>query len=286
MCAPEKHDRDRIRRSVTQFIGITGYQWLLFLAAVQAALLMPDAFVGHYRSGFTLRAQYVPFVIGVLLALSAIAAAVASHTQAVARIAEIAGTLALASGVVGAGYHHWYGITTKPGGYHWLLHHLMHHAPPLAPLALSTAGALEVLAALGTSGSAQVWGIPLRALALTVVGVTLVGAAMQAGLLHYRGAYNNAAMYIPVVVLPLAAAAAFWNVAASDNATIHVIASSLLWLTFVSGFVGAGMHLRGMDRQMGGLYIGVAAILDAPPAGAPLFIAALSASGLVAMQLL
>jgi hypothetical protein len=286
MSGAGEHGCNRISPSVTRFIGITGYQWLLLLAALQAALLMPDAFVGHYRSGFTLRAQYVPFIVGVLLALSAVVAAVAPHAPVVTHIAVIAGSLALASGVVGAGYHHWYGITTKPGGYHWLLHHLMHHAPPLAPLALATAGALEVLAALGTSGSDHLWGISLRALAVTVVGVTLVGAAIQAALLHYRGAYNNVAMYIPVVVLPVAAGAAFLNAAASDNPTVHFIAALLLWIAFASGFLGAGMHLRGMDRQMGGLYMGVAAILDAPPAGAPLFIAALSASGLVAMQLL
>jgi hypothetical protein len=286
MSGAGEHGCNRISPSVTRFIGITGYQWLLLLAALQAALLMPDAFVGHYRSGFTLRAQYVPFIVGVLLAPSAVVAAVAPHAPVVTHIAVIAGSLALASGVVGAGYHHWYGITTKPGGYHWLLHHLMHHAPPLAPLALATAGALEVLAALGTSGSDHLWGISLRALAVTVVGVTLVGAAMQAALLHYRGAYNNVAMYIPVVVLPVAAGAVFLSAAASDNPTVHFIAALLLWIAFASGFLGAGMHLRGMDRQMGGLYMGVAAILDAPPAGAPLFIAALSASGLVAMQLL
>ena len=286
MSSPGEYGCGGTRPSVTPFIGITGYQWLLILAAVQAALLMPDAFVGHYRSGFTLRAQYVPFVTGTLLVLSAIAAAVAPHAPVVTRIAVIAGSLALVSGVVGAGYHHWYGIATKPGGYHWLLHHLMHHAPPLAPLALSTAGALEILAVLGLSGTAEIWGTSIRVLALTVVGISLVGAAMQAGLLHYRGAYNNAAMYFPVVVLPLAAAAIFWNAGASHSATVHMIASSLLWIAFAGGFFGAGMHLRGMDRQMGGLYMGVAAILDAPPAGAPLLIAALSASGLIAMELL
>lgn len=286
MSSPGEYGCGRTRPGVTPFIGITGYQWLLILSAVQAALLMPDAFVGHYRSGFSLRAQYLPFVTGTLLLLSAIAAVVGPHSPGVTRLAVVAGALAAASGVAGAGYHHWYGITAKPGGYHWLLHHLMHHAPPLAPLALSAAGALEILAALGISGSGQLWGMSLRALALTVVGVTLAGAAMQAGLLHYRGAYNNAAMYVPVVVLPVAAGAVFWNAAASGNATVHMIASSLLWIAFVSGFLGAGMHLRGVDRQMGGLYMGIAAILDAPPAGAPLFVAVLSASGLVAMQLL
>lgn len=40
-----------------------------------------------------------------------------------------------------------------------------------------------------------------------------------------------------------------------------------------------GMHLRGIDRQMGSCYRGVAANLDALPMGAPPLVAALGASG-------
>jgi hypothetical protein len=270
---------------MTDFLGISGYQWLLLLAALQALIVMPDAFIGHYRSGFDLRAQYAPFIVGLLLAVSAVAAAIVPHVRGVARAAVIAGMLALVGGLIGVGYHHWYGITTKPGGYRWLLHHLMHHAPPLAPLALFAAGALEVLGAVGASGTEQVFGTPIRGLALAVVGVTLAGATLQAGLLHYRGSYHNPAMYLPVVVLPLAGIAAVWSAISPGGASL-VLASSLLWATFLSGFIGAGMHLRGMDRQMGGLYLGVAAILEAPPPGAPLFVAAVGAGGLVALQLL
>ena len=39
------------------------------------------------------------------------------------------------------------------------------------------------------------------------------------------------------------------------------------------------MHLRGIDRQMGGCYRGVAANLDALPMVAPPLVAALGASG-------
>jgi hypothetical protein len=271
---------------MTLFLGLPGYQWLLLLAALQTVLLMPDAFIGHYRSGFELRAQYAPFILGLLLVATAVAAAITPRAAGVTLAAVIAGSLALAGGLVGLGYHHWYGITTKPGGYRWLVHHLMHHAPPLAPLALSTAGALAALAALGASGTLEVLGAPIRTLALVVVGVALVGATLQVALLHYRGAYNNAAMYVPIVVLPLAAAAALWNAAAPESTASRIAAWFLLWATLVSGFVGAGMHLRGMDRQMGGLYLGVAAILEAPPPGAPLLVASLGASGLVAIRLL
>ena len=40
-----------------------------------------------------------------------------------------------------------------------------------------------------------------------------------------------------------------------------------------------GMHLRGIDRQMGGCHRGGAANLDALPMGAPPLVAALGASG-------
>jgi hypothetical protein len=267
------------------FLGLTGYQWLLLLAAVQATLLMADAFIGHFRSGFSLRAQYVPFVSGLLLLLSATAATIAPGAAAVTTAGVATGTLALLAGLIGAGYHHWYGITTKPGGYRWLLHHLMHHAPPLAPFALSVAGALVVLGARGDSGGSLL-GAPIRGLALGVVTVALFGLASQAALLHYRGAFNQPAMYLPVIVLPLAAGSIVWHLAAPSVAAARGVATALLWASFLGGFVGAGMHLRGMDRQMGGLYMGVAAVLDAPPPGAPLLVAVLGASGLVALHLL
>jgi len=271
---------------MTAFLGMEGFRWMLVLVVLQGMLLMPDAFVGHYRSGFTVRLQYAPFMTATFVILTAAIAAIIPGTVIAPRIAVIAGVTALASGTIGTVYHHWYGLTTKPGGYRWTLHHLMHHAPPLAPLTLATAGALEALAALGLLGATHLWGMSLRGLSLTVVSLTLVGATLQIALLHYRGAYNNVVMYLPVVLLPVAAAAVTWSAIMPDAGIAQALGSFLLVLTFLAGFLGSGMHLRGADRQMGGLYIGVAAVLDAPPAGAPLFVATIAASGLVAMRLL
>jgi len=55
----------------------------------------------------------------------------------------------------------------------------------------------------------------------------------------------------------------------------------LLWLTFLTGFVGLGMHLRGFDRQMAGLYVPLFNWLQGPPAFAPALFAGLAALGLV-----
>ena len=54
----------------------------------------------------------------------------------------------------------------------------------------------------------------------------------------------------------------------------------LFWLTLLTGFVGLGMHLRGFDRQMAGLYVALFNWLQGPPAMAPALFAGLAAIGL------
>jgi hypothetical protein len=60
----------------------------------------------------------------------------------------------------------------------------------------------------------------------------------------------------------------------------------LFWLTLLTGFVGLGMHLRGFDRQMAGLYVPLFNWLEGPPAFAPVLFVGLAAIGLVTTGLL
>jgi hypothetical protein len=60
----------------------------------------------------------------------------------------------------------------------------------------------------------------------------------------------------------------------------------LLWLTFLIGFIGSGMHLRGLQRQMGGLYIWLFNLLEGAPMSAPALFTGFATVGLVAMYLL
>ena len=76
-----------------------------------------------------------------------------------------------------------------------------------------------------------------------------------------------------------------WAVFAPGRGTFVVLAI-LLWLTFLTGFVGLGMHLRGLGRQMGGLYVALFNWLEGPPAFAPALFTGLAAVGLVAIHLL
>ncbi|HKO15496.1 MAG TPA: hypothetical protein VJU87_04605 [Gemmatimonadaceae bacterium] len=270
---------------MTSFLGWSGFQWIDVLAGIMSVLVMVDAFIGHYRSGFAVRAQYLPFASGVAVLISSVLTMLAPRQGWVLQSLLITGGIAVVAGVIGAGYHHYFGITSKPGGYGWLLHHVMYHAPPLAPLALSAVGALAMIAAKGLAGSRGVFGIPLRLAALCVVAATLLGAALQAATLHYRGAFNNPLMYAPLTT-PVLAAAAILGLIITRAHWVLLAVAVLCWATLLVGFVGLGMHLRGFDRMMGGLRVALPNILEGPAMTAPALFAGFAAAGLATLYLL
>ena len=269
----------------TSFIGLYPFQWLALLVAALTLFLIADALAGHYRSGFVSRAQYVPFISGGLLIASALTAVVMPGAAWTHTTLRAAGWLALVSGAVGFGFHHYYGIARKPGGYKWLLHYLMYGAPQLAPLALAAVGALALITARGLASETNVAGVSLRTALSIFVVIALTGAVLQTGILHYRGAFNNPAMYAPFVAPLAAVCTSAWALVAPGRAASLTLAV-LLWLTFLTGFVGLGMHLRGLGRQMGGLYVALFNLLEGPPACAPALFAGFAAAGLIAFYLL
>lgn len=262
--------------------GIDAVRWVLLVAAFLAMLIVAEAWLGHHRSGFPLRVQYAPLLSAGVLALSCVGAAIAPDAPWAQAGLRWTGWIAIAAGVVGVGYHHWYGIVEKAGGYRWLLHYLMYGAPQLAPLALSAVGALAVVASQGLSRDGLGAGTDASRLLLGVAALALAGAIAQTGILHYRGAFNTPLMYAPFTLPPLAALGAAWLAIAPD-AGIAGIVRTLLWGTVLVGFVGLGMHLRGMDRQMGGLYIFGFNILQGPPPLAPAVYAGFAAVALLAL---
>ncbi|MGH7664013.1 MAG: hypothetical protein ACRENI_06935 [Gemmatimonadaceae bacterium] len=267
-----------------RLLGLAAFQWIALIAALLTLFTLVEAWIGHYRSGFPLRAQYAPFASGGLLILAALATVIAPDAAWTQAALRAAGWTAVVTGLVGVGYHHYYGIAGKAGSYRWLLHHLMYGAPQLAPLALSMVGALCVVAAHGVAGRPAVLGVELRSALLGIVAVALIGAIVQAGILHYRGAFNNPLMYVPLTLPLLAAVTSGWMSVASTAP--HVIGRMLFALTFLIGFLGLGMHLRGFDRQMGGLHLFVVNLLQGPPPLAPATFAGLAAVGLIATEML
>ena len=271
--------------SGTLFMGLSPFQWIALITAVLTLLLLADAFAGHYRSGFAFRSQYAPFVTGGLLIVTAIAAVLKPEAEWANLALRVAGWLAVVSGVVGFVFHHYYGIVKKPGGYKWLLHYLMYGAPQLAPLALAITGMLALVTANGLANELSIAGVSLRTVLLSLVAIALGGATLQAAILHYRGAFNNPLMYAPLTVPVLAIVMSVWMIVV-PNDMVSLALTVLLWLTFLLGFVGLGMHLRGFGRQMGGLYVTIFNWLEGPPAFAPALFTGFAGVGLIAANLL
>ena len=271
--------------TATPFIGLSPFQWIALVAAGLTLLLLADAFAGHYRSGFVFRSQLLPFISGSLLIVSAVTAVCKPEPAWCNLALRATGWFAILSGAVGFGFHHYYGVAKKPGGYRWLLHYLMYGAPQLAPLALAIAGLLALVAAYGLANEVSIAGVSLRTALLALVAIALAGATMQAGILHYRGAFNNPLMFAPLTVPVLAIVMSIWTIISQNNIVLFMF-TCLLWLTFLIGFVGLGMHLRGFGRQMGGLYVGIFNWLEGPPAFAPALFTAFSGVGLITIYFL
>ncbi len=267
------------------FIGLNPFQWIALLVTLLTLLVLADAWAGHYRRGFIHRAQYAPFLSGGLLVIFAVAAVAAPRTRWVEIALRAAGWLAIAAGLIGFCFHHYYGIVRKPGGYKWLLNSLMYGAPPLAPLALTAMGVFALIAERGLAGAPGIAGLPIRTALLATIVVSLFGAILQAGILHFRGAFNNPLMYAPLTIPVFTALAGIWMMAEPSPVALIALVS-LFWLTLLTGFAGLGMHLRGFDRQMAGLYVPLFNWLQGPPAFAPALFAGLAAMGLVTTGLL
>jgi hypothetical protein len=271
--------------TVTSFIGLSPFQWIALVIASLTLLILADAFAGHYRSAFVFRSQYAPFVTGGLLFVTALSAAFKPEAKWANVTFQIAGWLAIISGLVGFGFHHYYGITKRPGGYKWLLYYLMYGAPPLAPLGLTVTGVFAVITAHGLAHKTGIGMINLRTALLTLVAISLAGATLQSAILHYRGAFNNPLMFAPLTVPVLVVVMSIWMIVSPTNVIVLVF-TILLWLTFLIGFSGLGMHLRGFGRQMGGLYLTLFNWLEGPPAFAPALFTGFATIGLITVYFL
>jgi hypothetical protein len=112
-----------------------------------------------------------------------------------------------------------------------------------------------------------------------------MGTVGEAGLLHFRGAYHNPAMMLPVTVPPLAslslAAATIHPTAATSR-----IARFWLRLTALLGFAGVGFHAYGVSRNMGGWRNWSQNVLNGPPLPAPPSFTGLALAGLAALPLI
>ena len=165
---------------------------------------------------------------------------------------------------------------------------LFYGAPLAAPAALSVAGLI------GCAGVPSQQIIQLKRRVCQVVrqdarslrsGFSLLGASAEAGLLHFRGAFHNPFMWVPVLV-PTTAAAMLGLVAASGRYALRTATRVWLRFTAVIGFGGMGFHAFGVRAQMGGWRNWTQNVMDGPPLPAPPSFTALALAGLAALSLI
>jgi hypothetical protein len=254
-------------------------------AALLALAVLADSAVEHYRGSFRNRAMYAPLV-SATLALGGSLHGTLDRRAERHPLRDLIYALAAATGIAGLGFHA-YNINKRPGGWSWL--NLFYAAPIGAPFALTLSGFLgrgaEKTRSLRSHRAQRSLGVPLQRLLAAVSAAGLAGTVGEAALLHFRGAYHDPAMALPVTVPPVAAAL-LGAAAVAPGRRIHRLARAGLKLTALLGFAGVGLHAYGISRNMGGWRNWSQNLLNGPPLPAPPSFTGLALTGLAALSLI
>jgi hypothetical protein len=245
-------------------------------AALLAASVLADSGLEHYRAGFENKGMFAPLLTSALVLAAATASARGSRPRPRPYAA------ALAVGLAGTGFHT-YNVWHKPGGFGWA--NLFYAAPLGAPAALSLAGLLGLAAGRLQSGRAFPARLPKGRSLCALAAIGLAGTSAEAALLHFRGAYHNPAMWLPVTVPPVGAALLAAAAAAPPGAARRTFTRNWLGITALLGVIGSAFHARGIARQMGGWNNWRQNVLSGPPLPAPPSFSALALAGWAALAL-
>lgn len=246
-------------------------------AATLAFSVLADSTLEHYRGAFHNRVMYAgPALSGMTL----IAAAQKSSARTPVRGIFAA---AVVGGFIGTAFH-LRNVLNREGGVSWL--NLMHGAPAGAPLGLTFAGLFGLVAGATPARGDRPDGLRGLGRATAVMATAgLIGTAAEAGLLHFRGAYHNPAMYLPVTLPPLSAAA-LAAAALSTTPQRRRAARLLLRGTATAGLLGAGFHAWGVHRNMGGWRNWSQMLQQGPPLPAPPSFTGMALAGLAALEMM
>jgi hypothetical protein len=256
-------------------------------AATLAASVLTDSTAEHYRAGFHNRAMFIAPTVSAVTLATATAFACAPRRQGVLP-GSVFGA-AVVTGLVGFGFH-LTNVSRRVGG--WNSANVFHGAPIAAPLAITMAGLLGIAASrvarnnLSNDARVPPCGKRRASVALgSLSALGLAGTSMEAGALHFRGAFQNPFMYAPVAIPPIAAVT-LATAALTKSSRAHRAAGALLRLTSWLGLVGMGFHAWGVHRRMGGWDNWRQNLLAGPPLPAPPAFTGLALAGLAALELL
>ena len=176
-------------------------------AAILGASVLMDSAVEHYRGSFKNSAMILPLISSALNIASGLHGMSASETDS-HKGRTLAYIAAIGVGTIGTGFHI-YNVRKRVGGFRW--ENFFYGAPLGAPAALALSG-MAGLAADRLAGNAKrhgeatLLGLPAGRVLAAFTSLGLLGTVGEAGLLHFRGNFQNPAMYLPVTLPPIAAA--------------------------------------------------------------------------------
>jgi hypothetical protein len=251
-----------------------------FAAAVLALSVLADSSVEHYRGSFRNRAMVAPLGAAALTLAASLSGALDDRPRR-HRGRDGVYALAAAVGALGLGFHT-YNVLKRPGRLSW--HNLFYGAPVGAPAALVLAGLLGRIAERVREGR-RVLGMPAARVLAGVSAVGLAGTVGEAGLLHFRGAFQNPFMVLPVAAPPIAAGL-LGAMTAAPSKPLGRVARVWLKITAGLGLAGVGFHAFGVSRAMGGWRNWRQNVVDGPPLPAPPSFTGLALAGLAALSLL
>ncbi len=190
------------------------------------------------------------------------------------------------TGIVGTGFHI-YNVTKKVGGFSW--QNVFYGAPLGAPAAMSLSGLMGFLAERvrdNRPGSRPtIGGVHAGRVVAALTGVALLGTVAEAGLLHFRGAFHNPAMVLPVTMPPIAAGL-LARASVARRGVERPISRGWLAATAAMGVAGVALHAYGVSRGMGGWRNWRQNAFAGPPLPAPPSFTGLALAGLAALALL
>lgn len=242
-------------------------------AATLATSVLLDSAAEHYRGGFYNPTMY--------LAPAVSASTLAASAGGPGALQRSVFGLAGLTGLVGAGFHA-YNVARRTGGFRW--ENLLYGAPLAAPVGITAAG-LAGLAAQSLDGDGRLLGLAAGPLLTAGAAAGLAGTAAEAGLLHFRGAFHDPFMWLPVTVPPLAAVALGLAAARPSRGTLGA-ARLLTEATVGVGLLGVGFHALGVARNMGGWKNWTQNLQVAPPLPAPPSFTGMALVGLAGLTLL
>jgi hypothetical protein len=247
-------------------------------AAMLAASVVLDSAIEHFRGNYINRAMYLAPTVGA----AAMAAALSGHAPH--HIGTAVFGTSMAVGLTGLGFH-FYNITKRPGGLTW--NNIFYAAPYAAPGALALSGLFGILAGVVHRMQDR----PRRqqiefaeGMAYTVSACMLVTAS-EVWVLHFRGAFHDPFMFLPVTIVP-AAAAALSRAAIRQTEPSFKTARWLLNTTGLLGILGSAFHAYGVHRNMGGWRNWSQMLFQGPPLPAPPSISGLALAGMGVLSLL